>query len=349
MPATDTADEQHSRPRESVLFGFLTSMLAVCATAASLAFAHEWTPSAQFLLLRSIELLVLVMYFWQFSKHSPSFLEAAGILLVGSGFIFLVFKGDLLPASLISFMALAWLIVTWLARRWTLLRGLTTLALFIAIGQASLGGLQALKISDPYGISHGTLSHIFLCLLVLIAFASSRTWHEARMNLSGTSAFHARLWSSLLLLAVFGQLVIGATLSQTHWLHLAASDIFTTQGQLFPPTSPADVFVLQLHKYWGFTAALLVLTVAWKSRRWLGNVPRLRWIPPALLIMPVNQVVLGIYVILTGKSFWVTHLHALNGLGILVLSFLITVSVWASTTGIGLAGEPSPDKPITVS
>ncbi len=349
MPATDTAAEHRSRPRESVLFGFLTSVLAVAATATSLAFAHEWTPGTQFLLVRSIELLVLVMYFWQFSKHNPSFLEAAGILLVGSGFLFLVFKGALLPASVIAFMALAWLVVTWLARRWTLLRGLTTLALFMVISQASLSRLRVLKVSATFDISHSTLCQVFFCLLVLIAFASSRTRHEVRMKLSGKAILQARLWSSLLFLAVFGQLIIGTALRQTQHLYLAASGILTTKGQLFPPTSPADVFVLHLHKYWGFAVALLVLTVAWKSRRWLGNVPRLRWIPPALLIMPVNQVVLGIYVILTGKSFWVTHLHALNGLGILVLSFLISVSVWASTTGIGLVGEPAPDKPITVS
>jgi heme A synthase len=60
--------------------------------------------------------------------------------------------------------------------------------------------------------------------------------------------------------------------------------------------------------------------------------------------MPVNQVILGVYVILTGKSFWVTNLHVLNGLGILVLSFLVMISVWASTTGIGLLGQSVPDK-----
>ena len=171
----------------------------------------------------------------------------------------------------------------------------------------------------------------------------------ARMNLSATSPFQARLWSTLLFGAVFGQLVIGATLRHTQRLYLAASDIFTTKGQLFPPLSPADVFVLHLHKYWGFTVAILVIIVAWKSRRWFDQVPRLRWIPAALFSMPVIQVTLGIYVILTGKSFWVTNFHVLNGLGILVISFVTTLCVWASTLGIGLVGEASPDKRVSVS
>ncbi|MCX6856404.1 MAG: hypothetical protein NTV80_16040, partial [Verrucomicrobia bacterium] len=63
--------------------------------------------------------------------------------------------------------------------------------------------------------------------------------------------------------------------------------------------------------------------------------------------MPVNQVVLGIYVVLTGKSFWVTNLHVLNGLGLLVLTFLLAVSVWAATTGLGLNGQRQADKPLS--
>lgn len=298
---------------------------------------HRWIAT-------SIGFLVLGMYFWQFARFGPSLLEAAGIILIGTGFLFLVFKGVLLPALIIVLLTLTWLVMTWLARGWPLLRGLTTLALFTVIAQAALGGLRVLKMSDPYGISHGSLGQLFFCLLVFIAFASSRTWREGGMRLPAASVVSARLWSTLLFAAVFMQLVIGATLRHTQRLHLAASDILTTKGQWLPPVEPADVFVLHLHKYWGFSVAILVIIVAWKSRTWLGRVPRLRWVPPALMIMPVNQVVLGIYVILSGKSFWVTNLHVLNGLGILVLSFLVALSVWASTTGLGLVAEAAPDK-----
>ena len=298
-------------------------------------------PSPEWLVVKgSIPLLLALML---------GLFEPVGFVFIGSGLLFLVFKGFLLPAAIIVSIGFAWLILTWSAKAWNLLRGLTTLALFIVIGQASLGGLRVLKMSDPFGISHGTLGQLFFCLLVFIAFASSRTWHMARMNLSATSPFQARLWSTLLFGAVFGQLVIGATLRHTQRLYLAASDIFTTKGQLFSQLSPADVFVLHLHKYWGFTVAILVLIVAWKSRRWFDQVPRLRWIPAALFSMPVIQVTLGIYVILTGKSFWVTNFHVLNGLGILVISFVTTLCVWASTLGIGLVGEASPDKRVSVS
>ena len=298
---------------------------------------HRWIAT-------TLGFLVLAMYFWQFAKCRPSFLEAAGIILVGIGYLYLVFQMALLPALIIVFMASAWLILVWAARKWALLRGLTTLALFVVILQASLGGLRVLKMSDPYGITHGTLGQLFFCLLVFIAFASSRTWSEGKIVWPSLTARSARLWTTLLFFAVFVQLIIGATLRHTQRLHLAASDLLTTKGFLLPPFSPADVLVLHLHKYWGFSVALLVLFVALKSRHWIGQVPRLRWVSPALMIMPVNQVILGVYVILTGKSFWVTNLHVLNGLGILVLSFLVMISVWASTTGIGLLGQSVPDK-----
>ena len=272
--------------------------------------------------------LVLGMYFWQFVKCRPRLLEAVSIIFIGTAFLFLVFKGQLIPAIGIVLAGMSWLSITWSRHRWSLLRGLTTLALFTVIGQASLGGLRVLKMSDPFGISHGTLGQLFFCLLVFIAFASSRTWSECRMSLADISPLKARFWSTLLFGVVFGQLVIGATLRHTQRLYLAASDIFTTKGQLFPPLSPADVFVLHLHKYWGITVAILVITVAWKSRHWFDQVPRLRWIPSALFIMPVIQVTLGIYVILTGKSFWVTNFHVLNGLALLALSSLLVATFW---------------------
>jgi len=301
---------------------------------------HRWIAT-------TIGFLVLAMYFWQFAKCKPRFIEAAGIVLIGSGYLFLIYKMQLLPAFIIVIMGTAWLVINWLGQRWSLLRGLTTLALFAVIIQASLGGIRVLKMSDPYGVTHGTLGQLFFCLLVLITFASSKTWREERLIFKVGVKTKARFWSLLLFLAVFCQLVIGATLRHTQRLYLAANDILTTKGQIFPPFDPADVFVLHLHKYWGFSVAILVLVVAWKARVWLAAVPRLRWIPPALMIMPVNQVVLGIYVVLTGKSFWVTNLHVLNGLGLLVLTFLVAVSVWASTSGLGLVGQTEADKPMS--
>lgn len=284
---------------------------------------HRWIAT-------TVGFLALGMYFWVFAKHQPNFIEAAIILICGVGYLALVFLGQLLMAGVIAILAFAWLFMTWMARKWHLLRGLTTLALLLVILQASLGGLRVLKMSNAYGIVHGTLGQLFYCLLILIAFASSQTWETGKLHLSITTARKARIWSLTLFLCVFAQLVIGATLRHTQRLHLAANDILTTAGHIVPPIAPADVFLLFLHKYWGFfTAALLIIVARW-AQRWLASIPTLRWVPILLMYLPAVQVTLGIFVILTGKSFWFTNFHVLNGLFLLAMSFLLATTIWGS-------------------
>ena len=141
---------------------------------------------------------------------------------------------------------------------------------------------------------------------------------------------------------MFCQLVFGAVLRHTQRDHLAASDILTTKGQWVPSVVPSDVFMLFLHKYWGFAVAFIVVATAMRARNWLQGVPRLEKLPPLLLFMPLLQVTLGIFVVLTGKTFWVTNFHVLNGLALLALTFLLLISVWASSRTVGLvAGSES--------
>ncbi|MEM0970058.1 MAG: hypothetical protein AAGJ31_11945, partial [Verrucomicrobiota bacterium] len=52
--------------------------------------------------------------------------------------------------------------------------------------------------------------------------------------------------------------------------------------------------------------------------------------PLRIYVLPLGvavclQVVLGIMVILTGKSFWITNIHVLNGLALLAGAFVLLV------------------------
>jgi heme a synthase len=282
---------------------------------------HRW-------LATTIGFLVLGLYFWQFARFKPSSIEGVGVVLCSFGFLVLIYMGSIYTAVFIGVLGFLWLVLKWYSQRWPLLRGLTTLALLLVVLQASLGGLRVLKMSDPLGITHGTLGQLFYCLLVFIAFASSRTWTEGRLVLSLKEATRARYWSLALFLCVFGQLILGASLRHTQRTHLAASDILTTKGQWLPPFQPEDVFLLFAHKYWGFTVALLIIFVAVRARRWLVTLPQMRPVATLLMFMPTVQVALGIFVILTGKSFWVTNFHVLNGLALLALSSLLVATFW---------------------
>ncbi len=293
---------------------------------------HRWIAT-------TIGFLVLGMYYWQFAKFRPGLIEGVGIVLCAAGFLALIFMGTLKTAVFIAVLGFAWLVLKWYSQRWPLLRGLTTLALMLVVLQAALGGLRVLKMSDPLGVTHGTLGQVFYCLLVFIAFASSPTWTEGRLVLSPKAAAQARFWTLTLFLCVFGQLVLGASLRHTQRTHLAASDILTTKGQWLPPTSPPDVFLLFAHKYWGFFVALLIIFVAVRARVWLITLPRMRLAATLLMFLPTVQVALGIFVILTGKSFWVTNFHVLNGLALIALSSLLVATFWGDRLTRGEEAE----------
>jgi len=293
---------------------------------------HRWIAT-------TIGFLVLGMYYWQFARFRPGLVEGVGIVLCAAGFLVLIFMGALKTAVFIAVLGFMWLVLKWYSQRWPLLRGLTTLALLLVVLQASLGGLRVLKMSDPLGVTHGTLGQVFYCLLVFIAFASSRTWTEGRLVLGPKAASQARFWTLTLFFCVFGQLVLGATLRHTQRAHLAASDILTTKGQWLPPTSPPDVFLLFAHKYWGFFVALLIIFVAVRARVWLITLPRMRLVATLLMFLPTVQVALGIFVILTGKSFWVTNFHVLNGLALIALSSLLVATFWGDRLTRGEEAE----------
>ena len=293
---------------------------------------HRWIAT-------TIGFLVLGMYYWQFARFRPGLVEGVGIVLCAAGFLVLIFMGALKTAVFIAVLGFMWLVLKWYSQRWPLLRGLTTLALLLVVLQASLGGLRVLKMSDPLGVTHGTLGQVFYCLLVFIAFASSRTWTEGRLVLGPKAASQARFWTLTLFFCVFGQLVLGATLRHTQRAHLAASDVLTTKGQWLPSTSPPDVFLLFAHKYWGFFVALLIIFVTVRARVWLITLPRVRLAATLLMFLPTVQVALGIFVILTGKSFWVTNFHVLNGLALLALTSLLVATFWGDRLTRGEEAE----------
>jgi heme A synthase len=106
------------------------------------------------------------------------------------------------------------------------------------------------------------------------------------------------------------------------------------------------VFVLFLHKYWGVTVALLMLGVARYARTWVDGSSPVRFIPRILTVLPVVQVILGISVILTGKSFWVTNFHVINGLAMLALTCMMAAAAWGGAKSVGDVVESVADKEV---
>jgi len=102
-----------------------------------------------------------------------------------------------------------------------------------------------------------------------------------------------------------------------------------TQGRWVPSFEDPIIAVLFLHK---FTAVCILLFAVGILIRLVGGRRESdgrAFQTVALIIgLILLQLVLGLTVIGTEKSFWVTNVHVLNGLAILALSFVFAVRAW---------------------
>jgi cytochrome c oxidase assembly protein subunit 15 len=96
------------------------------------------------------------------------------------------------------------------------LKKLTLVALVAVIVQGVMGGLRVTEISTTWAIIHGCFGQVFLCIGVgLVAMTSSR-WPGRAAERDEMTTRAVRFWTIVLVLAVFGQLILGAILRHTN-------------------------------------------------------------------------------------------------------------------------------------
>ena len=102
--------------------------------------------------------------------------------------------------------------------------------------------------------------------------------------------------------------------------------LLMTQGKWIPSFDDPMIAVLFLHKFTAFCIFFYVIGMllhfASRSSLFDRGARRALSVVFGLLLL---QIVLGLSVIGTGKSFWITNVHVLNGLAILALSFVFAV------------------------
>ncbi|MEM8952990.1 MAG: COX15/CtaA family protein [Verrucomicrobiota bacterium] len=235
-------------------------------------------------------------------------------------------------AAIVGTGALVWLIVFLLRKNLSMVTKLSGLALMVVSLQAVLGGLRVTEISDTFAVMHGCLAQGFFCLLILIAMMSSRRWTAYTKETLGERQLHGLRTRTLgLLVAVFGQLILGATMRHTHRLGLADDGILTTGGVLFPGFGDFDLGILFSHKVWALVVLAVSTAVSVFATRRLGDHPSLRRHSYWIVGLVVVQLGLGALVIASGKGFWITNFHVLTGLTILALTFALAVRSFAAT------------------
>ena len=97
------------------------------------------------------------------------------------------------------------------ARRWV--RRLGLVALGVVIAQGLLGGLTVILML-PLAVStaHACLAQLFFCIMVSLSLFTAPSWHMRREMVTKTDEWTIPLWASAAVVAIFLQLVLGATL-----------------------------------------------------------------------------------------------------------------------------------------
>lgn len=215
-------------------------------------------------------------------------------------------------------------------RRW--LRELGLWALGIVILQGVIGGqrvtLNALHVpgfemslGEMLRIPHGILAQIYVCILIAIAVASSRTWIQ-RTTPVGPAVRHLGLACTALLVV---QLAIAATMRHNAaGLAIPTFPYSTPNGHWLPAQWDFRVSIHFAHRVMALVLAVALSLLALTIRRDHAATVAMKAGASALISLLVLQILLGWMVIRTTRSPEMTTGHVVVGALTLAVTFWIT-------------------------
>jgi cytochrome c oxidase assembly protein subunit 15 len=230
--------------------------------------------------------------------------------------------GHRLIASTVGFLTI--IQAVWLQRRAPkrLVRILGWLSLGTVIAQGVLGGLTVIfLLPKPISIAHAGLAELFFCINVAIAFFSSR-WFDSLQRVEKGDAPVRMAWGLTSL--VYLQILAGA-LMRHMGAGLAIPDFPLSFGRLVPRFASAEIVAAFTHRAGGFLVAAAVLVMALRLLRYESDHP-LRGLAHLLLAIVGAQVLLGGYVIWSGKHPLITSIHVMTGALTLATSLVLTLA-----------------------
>jgi len=230
--------------------------------------------------------------------------------------------GHRLLASTVGFLVVIQAIWLQLREPKRFVRRLGWLSLGAVLAQGLLGGLTVIfLLPKAISISHAGLAEIFFCLNVAIAFFTSRGYEDLQKHEKGDAPV-GMAWGLTAL--VYAQILAGAVMRHLG-AGLAIPDFPRSFGRWVPPLNSIDVIAAYVHRAGGFLVAAMVMAMAVRLLRFDRNHP-LRFIAHLLLVVVAAQVLLGGYVIWSGKQPHITSLHVMNGALTLALSLILTLT-----------------------
>lgn len=293
------------------------------------------------LLAKLVGVLVLILFTWAYVRSGRQASEVfILILLLALTLGVFIAAGDerfdasrkqmfLTIALTLAVLPVGWLVWRWRDNSWSLVQKLSALALLMVTTQAIFGGLRVTEISDFFAVVHGCFAQAFFCVLILIAMASGNGWESTGFAASSHRIRLTKIAGTVFTGLIFIQLILGAKMRHFHRSGVPDDDLFLTQGEWIPGFEDPIIAVLFLHKFTAVCVLLFAIGIMIRlfGRRENGDGRDFKMM--ALIVgLILFQIILGLSVIGTEKSFWVTNVHVLNGLGILALSFVFSVRAW---------------------
>jgi cytochrome c oxidase assembly protein subunit 15 len=230
--------------------------------------------------------------------------------------------GHRLIASAVGFLTI--IQAVWLQRREPkrFVRKLGWLSLAAVVVQGVLGGITVLfLLPTAISVSHAALAEIFFCLNVAIAFFTSQ-WYEQLRTVERGDAPVRMAW--IVTAIVYAQILAGAVMRHLG-AGLAIPDFPRSFGRWIPAFASKEIVAAFTHRAGGMIVAIAVIALAVRLFRFEREHP-LRFLANLLVVVVAAQVLLGAYVIWSGKQPHVTSLHVVLGASTLALSLVLTLA-----------------------
>lgn len=230
--------------------------------------------------------------------------------------------GHRMAAASVGLLTLV--LAVWTARVETRpwVRRMAWLALGVVLIQGLLGGLTVLfLLPTSISVAHACLAQTFFCLLLLLAYATSREWFEAAAA-PARDLLGIRPAAIVASLVVFAQLVLGALMRHLG-AGLAIPDFPLAFGGLLPPVWSAGIAVHFAHRVGALAVVASFLPLALRCLR--SGDARLTRHAATLAGLLFVQVGLGAATVLGHKAVLPTTAHVATGAAVLGGVWLLTL------------------------
>jgi cytochrome c oxidase assembly protein subunit 15 len=241
--------------------------------------------------------------------------------------------GHRMAASAVGLLTLVLAVWTFRKEPRRGVRRLALAALAAVVAQGILGGLTVIYLlPTPVSVAHACLAQTFFCLVIALAYSTSREWLGATPVVDAVGLREASVLATGL---VFLQLVLGAVMRHTG-AGLAIPDFPLALGHVVPPFDDTAVAIHFAHRVSALVVTVGVLNLLWRAWRSREG----RFVRPALIaaFLTFVQVLLGAATVLTQKSVLPTTLHVATGAAILGTCFFAALRARRLTA----AAEPLP-------